>query len=200
MADTWWDSAYRGGRVPWDPGAYDGHLPRILQEFSLSPGTALDIGCGSGKSLIYLAEHGFSGTGIDLSPTALKIAERESRMRGFACHWVKGTFPVDFAEQELPAGAFDFIMERGCFQHQSLEGATEFADRVAHLLSPTGVYYSLIAADKGRRGMWGPRWSEQAVRRVLGAAMDFVALELTVFTPGERGSMGAWFCVLRRRS
>ena len=42
MADTWWDAAYRHGRVPWDPGAYDGHLPPLLERYGIRSGKALD--------------------------------------------------------------------------------------------------------------------------------------------------------------
>ena len=105
--------------MPWDPGPHDGHLPRILDEFQPSTGNALDIGCGSGKSLIYLAERGFSGTGIDLSPAALAIAERDSRRRGLMCRWLEGTFPSGFSDEQLPPEAFEFVMERGVKMNKS---------------------------------------------------------------------------------
>jgi SAM-dependent methyltransferase len=215
MAPTWWDSAYRSGHVPWDPGAFDGHLPRLLRDFQVQPGSALDIGCGEGKSLFYLAERGFRCTGIDLSPVALRTAEEEARQRGIACRWLTGEFPEDFrirpstetvggsaaGDNTLAAQTYGLIMERGCFQHLGRPGprATRFAESVARLLAPSGIYYSLIAADQGRRGVWGPRWSERAVRGVLEEFLEVLTLELSVFTPGERGSMGAWFCVARRR-
>lgn len=196
---TWWDSAYRSGHIPWDPGLFDAHLPAILERYGIGPCPVLDIGCGTGKSLIWLAGQGFVGTGIDLAPTALGQARTMAARRGVTCRWLHGAFPADFPPRVLPDGSYGFIMERGCFQHlrSGRKEAGAFAQRVAGLLAPGGVYYSLIAADRGRQRGYAT-WSQREVRDVLGKVLVFEELELSVFTPGETGSMGAWRCVLRR--
>jgi 2-polyprenyl-3-methyl-5-hydroxy-6-metoxy-1,4-benzoquinol methylase len=40
----------------------------------LEPGTALDLGCGQGRNALWLAELGFTVTGLDLSPVAIEQA------------------------------------------------------------------------------------------------------------------------------
>ena len=44
---------------------------------ALTPGRALDLGCGTGTDSIYLAQHGWDVTGVDMVPRALDIARRK---------------------------------------------------------------------------------------------------------------------------
>ena len=61
------------------------------------PTRILDLGCGVGGGLLYLAEHSarpVSATGITLSPTQVELARDEARSRGLAsqCTFRRGTF------------------------------------------------------------------------------------------------------------
>ena len=58
-------------------------LDAVLAALALGPeDTAIDIGCGKGEALIRLGErYGVIGTGLDVNPEFLKIAERESARR-----------------------------------------------------------------------------------------------------------------------
>ena len=74
-----------------------------------APTRILDLGCGVGGGLLYLAEHSVrpvSATGITLSPTQVELARDEARSRGLSsqCTFREGTFldlsavgPVDLA-------------------------------------------------------------------------------------------------------
>lgn len=57
--------------------------PHLVREVSaLTPGRALDAGCGTGIETAWLAEQGWRVTGVDISRTALDRAERIMRARG----------------------------------------------------------------------------------------------------------------------
>jgi SAM-dependent methyltransferase len=45
---------------------------------SLPPGRALDLACGIGRDALWLAQHGWSVTAVDGSPTALEILRRNA--------------------------------------------------------------------------------------------------------------------------
>jgi SAM-dependent methyltransferase len=45
-------------------------------------GSALDLGCGQGRNALWLAEQGFSVTGLDLSPVAIEQARARARELG----------------------------------------------------------------------------------------------------------------------
>ena len=201
---SWWESAYRSGRVSWDPGEYDGHLPWVLDEFDVSPCRALDIGCGTGKSAVWLAEHGFDVTGIDLAPTAIRRARELARERGVEATFVEGVFPDDAASGRAAsaavAGPFGFVTERAFLQHVGTGRALERTLRaIAGLMTPDGLFYSLIIAGPDVPRWWSmSRWTERDVREAMEPFFTVRAIRRTVFTPGEPGSMSAWLSVMER--
>ncbi len=73
----------------------------------LPPGRALDVGCGEGGDAVWLAEHGWTVTAVDVSATAVRRATEAARARGL------GTDQVVFAEVDaaldVPEGEFDLV-------------------------------------------------------------------------------------------
>jgi SAM-dependent methyltransferase len=199
---SWWDAAYRGGEVPWDPGPFDGHLPGILGELDLRPCRVLDLGCGSGKSLVWLAQRGFECWGIDLSPAALRQAESNARAAGVACAWLKGRFPDDFPRGRLPGSPFGFVMERGCLQHLRHDGRElrGFLEAAANVLQPQGWFYSLVTSSNRRaRHVGPPQWSAAHLVAAVEPFFEIRLLRESVFTHGEQGSVPAWLLLAQRR-
>ena len=73
---------YRIGFTPWD-GHPIGQTLRDLVEgasdaSALPAGSALDLGCGTGDSAIYLARHGWKVAGVDFVPKALDKARAKA--------------------------------------------------------------------------------------------------------------------------
>ncbi len=200
---SWWDAAYRSGEVPWDPGPFDGHLPGLLADLELRPCAALDIGCGEGKSLVWLARRGFACTGIDLSPAALELAEGHARAAGVGCRWLRGRFPQDFPPAALPRSSFGFIMERGCLQHLRHDGRERraFLETAAALLAPGGWFYSLVTSSNRRAPHVGPpQWSASDLVEAVEPFFELRLLRESVFTAGEEGSVPAWLTLMQARS
>ena len=66
-----WESRYQTGDVPWDNGVPDPKLKEVLRTAGLTVGKALDLGCGSGTNVVWLAQQGWEVVGLDLAPTAI---------------------------------------------------------------------------------------------------------------------------------
>ncbi|GAB4085198.1 class I SAM-dependent methyltransferase [Myceligenerans cantabricum] len=67
-AAEFWEERYAGSGKVWS-----GRVNEVLADIAgeLPPGRALDLGCGEGGDAVWLARHGWTVTGVDLSPTAV---------------------------------------------------------------------------------------------------------------------------------
>lgn len=72
----------------------------------MTPGTALDLGCGEGGDAVWLATRGWRVTATDISATALDRARIAAESAGVSdlIDWQRH----DFAES-FPSGAFDLV-------------------------------------------------------------------------------------------
>lgn len=75
----YWEDRYTGSERVWS-----GRVNSVLEDVaaSLTPGRALDLGCGEGADVIWLAQHGWEATGIDISATAIRRATDAARAAG----------------------------------------------------------------------------------------------------------------------
>lgn len=75
----YWEDRYRNGA----PTSVDVPSPALVTELGvLSPGRALDAGCGRGANAIWLASRGWHVTAVDVSATALARAQDTARAGG----------------------------------------------------------------------------------------------------------------------
>src|SRR5262249_55986673 len=79
---------------------------RLVAEVAdLAPGWALDVGCGEGADAIWLAQHGWSVTAIDVSEVAINRAREASDAADASVEWICG----DGLETSLPARSFELV-------------------------------------------------------------------------------------------
>jgi SAM-dependent methyltransferase len=98
-----WDARYteRDG-TKWS-GRPNGRL--VAEVAGLTPGRALDVGCGEGADAIWLAKRGWTVTAIDISSVALGRAREAAERASAAVEWVAG----DVLEISFPARSFDLV-------------------------------------------------------------------------------------------
>ena len=68
---SWWESAYRGS-PPWDIGAPQPEIVKLVENNEIPKGRILDIGCGTGDNSIFLFKNGFSVTCMDIAHLAIE--------------------------------------------------------------------------------------------------------------------------------
>lgn len=76
---THWEERYS---APVWSGKVNATLAAAVAE--LTPGRSLDLGCGEGGDVLWLAEQGWQATGLDLSTRAIERARTEAAARGLA--------------------------------------------------------------------------------------------------------------------
>src|SRR5215204_4840352 len=95
---------------PWDIGAPQPAFA-VLASAGLLRGRVLDVGCGTGEHTLMAAAAGCEAVGIDISSTAIRLAETKARERGTSARFVVG----DARRLELLGERFDAILDCGLF-------------------------------------------------------------------------------------
>lgn len=156
---------------------------------ALSPGPALDVGCGTGRDAVYLAALGWQVKAIDHLPDALDRGRRLSRVSGVADSQIEWTLS-DAADALITLdGSFDLAIFVRFFQIDSLRN-------VMTRLNPGGsVIVDVFCADNdapkfGRASK--PVVSEYALRQEF---REFELRELSLAKDErERRVLRAWAC------
>lgn len=98
-----------------DEQTVESNLRTLQTEFDRSfvpiSGRALELGCGAGELTWWLAEKGFTTTGIDIAPTAIKWAKQKKTSQNTTAEFVIGDVCTlePFAD-----GTFDLVVDGHC--------------------------------------------------------------------------------------
>ena len=98
-----WDARYRERDGAMWSGRPNGRL--VAEVAALTPGRALDVGCGEGADAIWLAQRGWTVTAIDISEVAIRRARENLQPAGASVEWICG----DTLEMPLPARSFELV-------------------------------------------------------------------------------------------
>jgi SAM-dependent methyltransferase len=93
-------------------------------------GVVVDLGCGLGTEVGYLARHGWSGLGVDLSAAALERARIRERAASFVC--------ADATSLPLAGGSVDLLIDRGCFHYLAADDRAAYAREARRVLRDHG--------------------------------------------------------------
>ncbi|MBI4789545.1 MAG: class I SAM-dependent methyltransferase [Chloroflexi bacterium] len=154
---------YRLGKPPWDWGITPPEVVSEVEGGRVRSGRALDLGCGTGTNAIYLAQHGFQVVGVDFSSKAIDIARRKARTAGVAMDlYVNDVTRLDFLREP-----FDFVLDIGCFHGLDRPGRARYAENVARLTQPHGLFM-LYAFGPTRVRFQSAGATEDEVKRLFG--------------------------------
>lgn len=192
-----WDEHYATDDLPWDSGKPARALVELVETGPLRPGRALDIGCGTGTNVAYLASRGYDVVGVDVSGLAIeRAAERTGANKTVELH------QLDILTDEPPAGPFDLVFDRGCFHVFDDPAEQErFAERVAGCLAPDGLWLSLLGSTEGPpRDHGPPRRSARDIANTVEPALEIVELRAIQLDTDTPTPAPAWFLLARHRA
>jgi SAM-dependent methyltransferase len=188
---------YEEEQVPWDDPAPPPEieaLPAILP-----PGRALDLGCGYGRTAIYLARFGWQVVGVDFIPKAIDVARERALAAGVAdraAFHVASAAKLDFL---LPP--FDLVVDIGCVHSFDESMFQAYRDELARLLRPGGLYmlFAHLRGDDAVEGE-GPRGiPEGLIHDTLGNSFRLEKVEYGTTQVEDRPPWNsAWFWFRRR--
>jgi SAM-dependent methyltransferase len=126
---------YRLGFTPWDEHPLATSLRNLIEgDAALAPGTALDIGCGTGDSSIYLAQHGWRVTGVDFVAKALDKARAKATAKQVEVDFVHAD--VTRLSSEGVGKDFTLIVDNGCLHGMSDEDRDAYVREVTAVAAP----------------------------------------------------------------
>jgi SAM-dependent methyltransferase len=132
-AAEYWETRYRENGKSWS-GKVNAALEREVA--GLTPGTALDLGCGEGGDALWLAHNGWQVTAVDISPTALALGAA-SQQPGDVITWVA----TDLATWQ-PTDSYSLVTSS--FLHSTVELPREAILRAAAMaVAPGGLFVTI---------------------------------------------------------
>jgi cyclopropane fatty-acyl-phospholipid synthase-like methyltransferase len=126
--------------IPWNSETPPEALVNLVKEGIVRPCKTIDLGCGAGNYAIYLAGLGFEVTGVDSSPTAIKMAEEKAKTRGVRCRFVVADLLGDLHEV---TDTFDFAYDWEFLHHIFPEDRETYIRNVYKIANPGATYFSV---------------------------------------------------------
>ena len=143
---TIWDTIYKNyqsGGLAW-ASLKEGLHPAFIEfvehaNFEIK--SALDIGCGDGKYLLFLQKAGFQVTGLDSSPTAISMAREAMKNSG---HFIV----ADMFEYSYPPNAYDLVISHAAMHHGIKTKVVSLVAQIYNtLLAGGNIFLSLPGED-----------------------------------------------------
>jgi SAM-dependent methyltransferase len=179
--------SYWLGLANWDSGRVPLEVEQAIQLGEMPEGHALDLGCGTGASVIYMAKHGRKSIGIDFVPQAIARAKAKAQRASVSSQTQFIVADATHLEKlNLPHCAF--ALDMGCFHGLDPEGQQRYARGLADLMLPGGRFLLYVLDPRKELGVsYGI-----SVEKVRSVFEPWLKLEKT-----ERGSFwdrnSTWF-------
>jgi SAM-dependent methyltransferase len=177
-------------RPPWDTGITPPEVVEAIEgPNALSPGRALDLGCGTGTNSLYLARHGWHVVGVDFAITAIHKARRKAREAGLVVDF----YAADVTRLDFLQSPFDLALDIGCFHILDSESRIRYRDQLRRLLRPGARFmFYAFGPHQGRFGEMGI--SPEGVQQLFQS--DFRLLRVERGTD-RGGPSSAWYWLER---
>lgn len=127
---------YESGRIPWNHELPPPEVMALVAE--LPPGRGLDLGCGYGRSALYLAQKGWQADGVDFIEQAIVEARTRAERAGLAEQVQYHVGSV--AEMGFLTAVYTLAIDVGCMHSLTQEQQVGYRDELLRLLTPHAIY------------------------------------------------------------
>ncbi|MGO8749611.1 MAG: class I SAM-dependent methyltransferase [Thermoguttaceae bacterium] len=189
------------GQAPWDTGRPQPAVVKLAEAGQIR-GSVLDVGCGTGENVLYLAAKGHESWGLDFVPVSIERAKAKTAERGIDAHFLVG----NALELNTLGRQFDTVIDCGLFHTFTDEERPVFVEGLTNVLRSGGLLHILCFSDE-EPGTEGPRRiSQQEIRDAFQNGWKVQQIEPTRFesveTPGRMvvspGGPKAWLATIER--
>ena len=132
-------------KIPWNVVTPPNDLVELIENGKVKPCKTIDLGCGIGNYALYFARKGFEVTGIDISPSAVKMAKENAKKNGVKCSFLTVDVLGDLNDVQE---TFDFAYDWEMLHHIFPEDRKKYVENVYRILNPKGKYLSVCFSEK----------------------------------------------------
>jgi SAM-dependent methyltransferase len=145
-----WDNIFKEkGRFFHEPHADMPGIVNLLKERGTK--TVLDLGNGTGRHTVYMAQNGFTVYGMDNSPQAIQSAQEWLQAEGLTADLKYGDITEPFP---YPDAFFDGLISVQVINHGDNATVKRIADEITRVLKPGGVLFITVATLKNQAKTW----------------------------------------------
>jgi len=172
-----WDAIFRRqGHVFTEPHWDIPQIGQRLKDKGLA--RVLDLGCGTGRHVVYLARHGFSVYGLDNSPRAVEMTAewlaRENLCANLQVQEMTETFPYKDR-------FFDAILSIQVIHHADIASIRQIVGEMERVLKPGGFLFVTVPKQRNQ----GKRFRQIEPNTFIPLDGDEKGLPHHYFTPQE---------------
>ncbi len=188
---------YKTGNTPWAHQHPDFNLMDVIQQKNIKPCKAFEPGCGLGVESVWLAQHGFEVTAMDVSELALEKARKLAGSSAERIHWLA----MDIMKDEPLIEEYGFIFDRGFFHtFDTFEERNIVAKKLASSLKKDGLWLSLMGNKDGVPVRTGPPLlTATDIVLAVDPFFEIISLQVSVFGNEEANPHKIWRCLMKKR-
>lgn len=169
---------YRVGFTPWDGHPLAQSLRNLIEgagdASALPAGSALELGCGTGDTSIYLARRGWKVTAVDFVPKPLAKARAKADTACVSVNFVQADV-THLSRAGIGAG-FQLIVDNGCLHNMSEGDRDAYAREVSAVAAPEARLLIVAFLPGGRFGVRGANPAE--MERLFTPAWTLLAADV----------------------
>lgn len=114
-------------------------IPKIAEIFKKNGvKKVLDLGCGTGRHLVFLAKKGFDVYGFDVAEEGVKIAKNWLKEEGQKADFKIGSI---YKRLPYPDNFFDAMISISAIHHGKIEEIRKTIEEIKRILKPDGLIF-----------------------------------------------------------